>query len=293
MSYAQARAISRVAMAENEALWVRYAQHMPASQLDTLCRSYQNVQAYDQAHGSEAGAMAGAVAAAQVAAQRTVTRRTLDNGMVKFEIVVASDEAAIVWAALNAASAGAGAELTPADSSLADPSPAEPTRAELRGADPTLAEPPSEGPSLSEPLLATSSIAKAPTSADRGRQRADAFIEIIQDRMCGGRPQRTPIEIIITVPHAGLHGCAQPANRSPMRAVATAWCDARRSSKRSIRGTQASANLRNNQRKCDECSDQHVPVIFNAQLRSDSSPLIRECGSCLRNRSRCRRCKLR
>ena len=43
------------------------------------------------------------MAAAQVAAQRTVTRRSLDNGMVKFEVVLASDEAAIVWAALNAA----------------------------------------------------------------------------------------------------------------------------------------------------------------------------------------------
>ncbi len=94
MSYSQARAISRVATAENEALWVAYAKHRPASELDTLCRSYQRVQAYDQAHGADA--MAGAMLAAQVASQRTVTRRSLDNGMVKFEIVLASDEAAIV-----------------------------------------------------------------------------------------------------------------------------------------------------------------------------------------------------
>ena len=116
MSYSQARAISRVATADNEELWVGYAKHMPASQLDTLCRSYQNVQAYDHAHGSEAGAMAGAMTAAHVAAQRTVTRRTLDNGMVKFEVVVASDEAAIVWAALNAAivKVPAATDLTPA-----------------------------------------------------------------------------------------------------------------------------------------------------------------------------------
>ena len=134
MSYSQARSISRVATADNEKLWVEYAKHMPASQLDTLCRSYQNVQAYDQAHGSEAGVMAGAMAAAQVAAQRTVTRRTLDNGMVKFEIVVASDEAAIVWAALNAGIAKAGAALTPADSLVAEPSPAAPTRADQRAA---------------------------------------------------------------------------------------------------------------------------------------------------------------
>ncbi|MBP9089238.1 MAG: hypothetical protein KBG15_24160, partial [Kofleriaceae bacterium] len=97
MSYSQARAITRVATAEKEALWVACAKRMPASQLDNLCRSYQNVRAYDHAHGAEAGAMTGAIIAAQVAGQCTVTRRSLDNGMVKFEVVLPSDEAAIVW----------------------------------------------------------------------------------------------------------------------------------------------------------------------------------------------------
>ncbi len=83
MSYSQARAISRVATAEKEAVWVEYAKRMPASQLDTLCRSYQNVQAYDQCRGvggakigAKSGAMPGADVAAQVAAKRTVTRRS-------------------------------------------------------------------------------------------------------------------------------------------------------------------------------------------------------------------------
>ncbi len=137
MSYSQARAITRVATAEKEALWVAYAKRMPASQLDTLCRSYGNVQAYDQAHGAQTGAMTGAMTAAQVAAQRTVTRRSLDNGMVKLEVVLPSDEAAIVWAALNAA----------IDTSSAAPTPAEPSSDKL---------PP----------------AQAPTTTDRGRQRA-------------------------------------------------------------------------------------------------------------------------
>ncbi|MBP9087201.1 MAG: DUF222 domain-containing protein [Kofleriaceae bacterium] len=141
------------------------------------------MQAYDQAR--EAGAMAGAVLAAHVTGQRTVTRRSLDNGMVKFEVVLPRDEAAIVWAALNAGIAKAGAEST-----LAEPPGAEPP-----GADETPAKPPT---------------AKAPTSADRGRQRADAFMNIIQDRLRGNRLQRKPVEIIITVPHAGLHGSSEP-----------------------------------------------------------------------------------
>ncbi len=64
MSYSQARAITRVATAEKEELWVAYAKRMPASQLENLCRSYQHVQAYDQAHGAEAGAIAAAHVAA-------------------------------------------------------------------------------------------------------------------------------------------------------------------------------------------------------------------------------------
>ncbi len=200
MSYSQARAITRVATAEKAELWIAYAKRMPASQLDKLCRSYENVKAYDQAHGAEAGAMA----AAQVAAQRTVTRRTLHNGMVKFEVVLPSDEAAIVWAALDAA----------LDPSRAEPTPAEPTLAEH-----------------SSDKLPT---AKAPTSANRGRQRADAFMNIFQDRVRGARPQRTPIEIIITVPHGGLHGSAEPSDLAMMAgdeviAAATArrlCCDA-------------------------------------------------------------------
>ena len=57
---------------------------------------------------------------------------------------------------------------------------------------------------------------KAPTASDRGRQRADAFMRMIQDRLRGNRPQRTPIEIIITVPHAGLHGSAEPSDVAMM-----------------------------------------------------------------------------
>ncbi len=224
MSYSQARAISRVATTESKALWVGYAKHMPASQLDTLCRSYQNVQAYDQAHGSEADAMAGAVLAAQVAAQRTVTRRSLDNGMVKFEVIVSSDEAAIVWAALNAATAKAGAKTTHAGQT-----PAEPTRAVPIFAGQTPAE------ALSAELPgANVPTATASTSSDRGRQRADAFMDIIQDRVRGTRPQRTPIEIIITVPLTGLRGSAEPSDLAMMAdgeviAAATArrlCCDA-------------------------------------------------------------------
>ncbi|MBP9087813.1 MAG: HNH endonuclease [Kofleriaceae bacterium] len=136
------------------------------------------------------------MATAQVAAQRTVNRRSLDNGMVKFEVVLPSDEAAIVWTALNAALDTSRAEPTRAEQTPEGPSPAEPT--------------PAEHSSDKPPTV------KLPTSANRGRQRADAFMNIIQDRLRGARPQRTPIEIIITVPHASLHGSSEPADLAMM-----------------------------------------------------------------------------
>ena len=216
MSYSQARAITRVATADKEEVWIEHAKRMPASQLDTLCRSYQNVQAYDHAHGSEAGSMAGAVLAAHVAAQRTVTRRTLDNGMVKFEVVLASDEAAIVWTALNAAIANVGTEPSLAEPTPAEPTPSEPPGAVETPAEPTFASPFMTAETPAEHFLATPPTAKAPAAADRSQQRADAFMDIIQERVRGARPQRTPIEIIITVPHAGLYGSAEPADLTMM-----------------------------------------------------------------------------
>ncbi len=41
-------------------------------------------------------------------------------------------------------------------------------------------------------------------------------MNIIQDRMRGNRPQRTPVEIIITVPLAGLHGSGEPSDLAMM-----------------------------------------------------------------------------
>ncbi len=225
MSYSQARAISRVATADNEALWVAHAKHMPASQLDTLCRAYQNVRAYDQTHDAMTEAMTeamtGAVLAARVAAMRTVTRRSLDNGMVKFEVVLASDEAAIVWAALNAGIAKAGTDLTPEEQTPAEAPGAESSPAEQTPAEPSHAEPSRAEPAAAESSSIASSAAqqpnvKTPASADRRQQRADVLMGIFQDRVRGRRSQRAPIEIIITVPLDGLRGSAEPADLAMM-----------------------------------------------------------------------------
>jgi hypothetical protein len=63
---------------------------MPVSSLDNLCRSFAGVVSNV------------AMQAEHVAAKRAVTRHTRDDGMVKIELILTNDEAAMAWAAINA-----------------------------------------------------------------------------------------------------------------------------------------------------------------------------------------------
>ena len=188
VSYSQARAISRVANGENEKLWVEYAKRMPASGLDKLCRAFQSVQGY-----------ADGASTTTAAPLRRFTRRTLDHGMVKLELVLTNDEAAIVWAAINAVR-----EQKPAPST--EQTPAGPRAAGTSGGAPILSGPhDAKTPAKFVPPPAESPEARA-------TRRADAFMKIMHSHVRGDRPQRTPVEIIVTVPHGSLHGSAEPSD---------------------------------------------------------------------------------
>ena len=185
MSYSKARAISRVATASNEQLWVEYAKRMPASGLDKLCRSFAGVLSNV------------AMKAEYVAAKRAATRRTLDDGMVKIELVLTNDEAAVVWTAINAGLAAvrgtAGGDATQ-----------NATSGRIENANTSDA---------SQPTPHTSAEASAPAAAapqvTLTMQRADAVMAIFNERVRGNRPQRSPVEVIVTVPLAGLHASAE------------------------------------------------------------------------------------
>jgi hypothetical protein len=151
MSYSKARAISRVATASNEQLWVEYAKRMPASGLDNLCRSFASVVSNV------------AMQAEHVAAKRAVTRRTRDDGMVKIELILTNDEAAMVWAAINA---GTTENATTADVNQHTPH-----------------------------ASAEASTAATPR-ATLTMQRADTVMAIFHERVRGNRPQRSPVETL-------------------------------------------------------------------------------------------------
>ncbi|MGA7741540.1 MAG: DUF222 domain-containing protein [Polyangia bacterium] len=86
LSYAKARALTRVAAPETEAKLLELAVVATGAQLERLCRGYRRALAPDEVVAAE---------------ERSVRRRNLPGGMVKLEIVLAPDEADLVLRTLE------------------------------------------------------------------------------------------------------------------------------------------------------------------------------------------------
>lgn len=92
LSYAKVRALSRVATPSNEATLLEMALSATGAQLERLCRGYRTALAAEEAPSRE---------------MRSVRRRVLPSGMVRVEMVLCPDEAALVFRALDCAREGA------------------------------------------------------------------------------------------------------------------------------------------------------------------------------------------
>ena len=88
LSYAKARALTRVATPETETKLLEVAVVATGAQLERLCRGYRRALAPNEAVAPE---------------ERSVRRRDLPGGMVRLEIVLAPDEADLVLRALDRA----------------------------------------------------------------------------------------------------------------------------------------------------------------------------------------------
>jgi hypothetical protein len=91
LSYAKVRALTRVATPETEAKLLDAALYSTGAQLERLCRGYRT--AMSQMSGDNA----------LPPPERSVRRRDLPGGMIKLEVVLSPDEAALVLAALDRA----------------------------------------------------------------------------------------------------------------------------------------------------------------------------------------------
>jgi hypothetical protein len=91
LSYAKVRALTRVATPETEAKLLAAALYTTGAQLERLCRGYRTATSQMTADN------------ALPPPERSVRRRDLPGGMVKLEVVLSPDEAALVLAALDRA----------------------------------------------------------------------------------------------------------------------------------------------------------------------------------------------
>jgi len=87
LSYAQVRAVTRIATPENEARVVDIALAATGAQLERICRGFRKATQAEQVH----------------AAERSVRSRVLGDGLVRLEVVLSADEAELVMKAVGSA----------------------------------------------------------------------------------------------------------------------------------------------------------------------------------------------
>jgi hypothetical protein len=170
--------MTRVATAANEAMLLEDARHATGQQLELICRKYATVvraaKEVDEDYDRQ---------------RRTVSRRDLEDGMVRIEATLHPEEAAVVWAALERV----GRERA--------------MRAQLA------AQMGIEAQDSTKPV----SAGELPRW---GRfSRADALIEMAQGVVRGDAPRRSPIELVVTVAADVLQGRADTTGVSAEPAV--------------------------------------------------------------------------
>ncbi|MFO7566197.1 MAG: DUF222 domain-containing protein [Enhygromyxa sp.] len=101
LSYSKVRALTRAATAESEQFWIDVALHASASQIEKMARAYQRVT------GEEASRDPMDLPNNQ---RRFVRRSETVGGMVRIEMQLTPEEAAVLWSAMNSALEQAPAE---------------------------------------------------------------------------------------------------------------------------------------------------------------------------------------
>lgn len=151
LSYSKVRAITRVATPATEEMLLNDALLTTAGQLETICRKFQLVRRLNRQ------------APAEVRERRTVTRRTLEDGMVRIEMTMRPDEAAIVWDAIE-----------------------------------------HEARRMKVPADVQDGEAQSPDGVVHRFDRVDGLLAMSQAALRGESPDRTPIEVVLTIPKAAL-----------------------------------------------------------------------------------------
>ena len=162
LSYAKARALTRVAKPETEAELVAMSAYATGVQLERLCRGYRRALAEDVSPAPE---------------ERTVRRRDLPGGMVRLEITLHPDEADLVMRALDCAREVKHVSK-PAVASATVPTPTE----NADCADDVSAETSSPWPSRADAVVALAEgYLAGNTGTGKGSERFQVMIHVDQD----------------------------------------------------------------------------------------------------------------
>jgi len=218
VSYSKVRAMVRVATPANESLLLDHARFMTAAQLEKLTRKYALVQRHAQDPHPTGDVQ-----------RRYVRRRDTEDGMVKIEAVLHPEEIELIWAMLDhAAKQLVRDPASPAGNVASDATKggaASDDAAESRGTEQnhedcgsspqqTRAADSSEGTDdsaesrdVTEPTSAhgASVLHQRADAARRAFNRADALVSLAQGYLRGDRPNRSPIEVTLTIPASSLH----------------------------------------------------------------------------------------
>ncbi|MBK7538200.1 MAG: DUF222 domain-containing protein [Myxococcales bacterium] len=177
ISYSKTRAITRVATAATEAVLLGYAQHCTASQLETVCRKVGVL-----------GADAASRATRPHDSERYVAHTTTASGMVCVKACLRPDEAALLLQVLQQAAVDC--TRAPAEAS-----------AETSAASAETSAP-------AERATDVSAETRSTTAARRPYNRADGLMALVHTYARGSRAERSPVELIVTVPAALLQQTA-------------------------------------------------------------------------------------
>jgi hypothetical protein len=185
VSYAKLRAITRVATPANETALLELARVSSGHQLETVCRKYRAVQLHDAEPDPEGDRQ-----------RRWVTRRDTADGMVRIEAVLHPEEAALVWAALDHRAQQQCREAHRVSAETPNNHPHHPqVQQQCRESHRVSAEASSAAPDARD--------GGAPAASARSRapfDRADALVQLAQGYLRGDRPDRSPIELVVSVP---------------------------------------------------------------------------------------------
>jgi len=163
LSYSKARAITRVATAENEATLMELAPHTSGQQMEVVCQNLRTAQLMTDKGAPEAKE--------EPLHRRVAYRAADDKGLVKCELWLAADEAALLKTVLDKRATARAAKIAAEEREVAG--------------------------------VPAGTSGGACTMRPHGFNAADAFVEWLQEEARGQHAQRSPVELIVVLDKNG------------------------------------------------------------------------------------------